>query len=235
MNNSEKSQTLRWLRKIHEKFGQEIAVERKNGARLRLGDIIDDIIETVKGIPAAEDCHECKNCKYLETERDYDGRRRLICTKFDELVFDKNENQCLYGEKRIIDNDVAEQCPECSNLVWLKWDVERDGYTIYCPYCGYRVKLCSMCDVRDGGKCDWNSETGKCKNDKNGITTETSEPQPDGIQFRTVDDLGRICIPKDIRDKLGMKPGTECAVYATDELTSDEIIVIRREKNEKTP
>lgn len=66
----------------------------------------------------------------------------------------------------------------------------------------------------------------------NGKTTETAEPQPDGIQFRTVDDLGRICIPKDIRDKLGIKPGTECAVYATDELTSDEIIVIRRKKNE---
>ena len=58
-----------------------------------------------------------------------------------------------------------------------------------------------------------------------------AKPQPDGIQFRTVDDLGRICIPKDIRDKLGIKPGTECAVYSTDELTSDEIIVIRR--NEK--
>ena len=61
-------------------------------------------------------------------------------------------------------------------------------------------------------------------------TVEAAEPQPDGIQFRTVDDLGRICIPKDIRDKLGIKPGTECAVYATDELTSDEIIVIRRKK-----
>ena len=69
----------------------------------------------------------------------------------------------------------------------------------------------------------------------NSRTTETAEPQPDGIQFRTVDDLGRICIPKDIRDKLGIKPGTECAVYSTDELTSDEIIVIRRNKNEKTP
>ena len=65
-------------------------------------------------------------------------------------------------------------------------------------------------------------------------TIESAEPQPDGIQFRTVDDLGRICIPKDIRDKLGIKPGTECAVYATDELTSDEIIVIRRKKNDKT-
>ena len=64
--------------------------------------------------------------------------------------------------------------------------------------------------------------------DKNGRTTEAAEPQPDGIQFRTVDDLGRICIPKDIRDKLGIKPGTECAVYSTDELTPDEIIVIQR-------
>ena len=139
--------------------------------------------------------------------------------------------QRLIADTPTVENDddvVVEQCPKCGNEVWLKWDVERDGYTIYCPYCGYRMKLCSMCDVRDGGKCDWNSETGKCKNDKNGKTTETAEPQPDGIQFRTVDDLGRICIPKDIRDKLGLKPGTECAVYATDELTSDEIIVIRR-------
>ena len=68
-----------------------------------------------------------------------------------------------------------------------------------------------------------------------GGTPQTAEPQPDDIQFRTVDDLGRICIPKDIRDKLGIKPGTECAVYSTDELTSDEILAIRRNKNEKTP
>ena len=67
----------------------------------------------------------------------------------------------------------------------------------------------------------------------NGRTTESAEPQPDGIQFRTVDDLGRICLPKDIRDKLGIKPGTECAVCSTDELTPDEIIVIRRNKNDK--
>ena len=67
------------------------------------------------------------------------------------------------------DNDVAEQCPECGNDVRLKWDVERDGYTIYCPYCGYRMKLCSMCDVRDGGKCDLNPDNETCKHDLIGI------------------------------------------------------------------
>ena len=80
------------------------------------------------------------------------------------------------------------------------------------------------------GRCTQAKAWDYCSNNK---TTETAEPQPDGIQFRTVDDLGRICIPKDIRDKLGIKPGTECAVYSTDELTSEQIIVIRRNKNEK--
>jgi hypothetical protein len=86
MNNFEKNETLRQLRKMHEKFGQEIAVERKNGALLRYGEIILDIIKNVKEIPATEDCHECKNCKCLEIEEAYDGRRRRrICTKFDVI------------------------------------------------------------------------------------------------------------------------------------------------------
>lgn len=86
------------------------------------------------------------------------------------------------------------------------------------------------------GRCTqakaWYEERGiwdYCSNNK---ITEIAEPQPDGIQFRKVDDLGRICIPKDIRDKLGLKPGTECAVYSTDELTPEQIIVIRR-RNKK--
>lgn len=87
------------------------------------------------------------------------------------------------------------------------------------------------------GRCTqakaWYEERGiwdYCSNNK---ITEIAEPQPEGIQFRTVDDLGRICIPKDIRDKLGVKPGTECAVYSTDELTSEQIIVIRRKRGTK--
>ena len=88
------------------------------------------------------------------------------------------------------------------------------------------------------GRCTqakaWYEERGIWDYCSNSRITETAEPQPDGIQFRTVDDLGRICIPKGIRDKLGIKPGTECAVYATDELTPEEIIAIWRKKNDKT-
>lgn len=78
--------------------------------------------------------------------------------------------QRLIADAPTVEDDyVVEQCPECGNEVWLKWDVARDGYTIHCPYCGYRMKLCSMCDVRDGGKCDWNSKTEECKHDPIGI------------------------------------------------------------------
>ena len=87
---------------------------------------------------------------------------------------------------------------------------------------------CTQAKAWYENRCIWDY----CSNSSR--ITEAAEPQPDGIQFRTVDDLGRICIPKGIRDKLGIKPGTECAVYATDELTPDEIIVIRRNKNDKT-
>ena len=52
-------------------------------------------------------------------------------------------------------------------LHWLDLNVTPSLWSeVVCPHCGYRMKLCSMCDVRDGGKCDWNSETGGCKNDK---------------------------------------------------------------------
>ena len=114
--------------------------------------------------------------------------------------------------------------------------VENVEQVVHCKDCSYFEPVwgdelrgrCKQAKAWYENRCTWDY----CSN---GGTTETAEPQPDGIQFRTVDDLGRICLPKDIRDKLGIKPGTECAVYATDELTSDEIIVIRRNKNDKTP
>ena len=115
--------------------------------------------------------------------------------------------------------------------------VEDAAQVVRCKDCPYfepawgdeLLGRCTQAKAWYENRCIWDY----CSNSSR--ITETAEPQPDGIQFRTVDDLGRICIPKDIRDKLGIKPGTECAVYATDELTPDEIIVIRRNKNEKTP
>ena len=114
--------------------------------------------------------------------------------------------------------------------------VEDAVQVVRCKDCPYFEPVCGDELL---GRCTqakaWYEERGIWNYCSNGRTTKAAEPQPDGIQFRTVDDLGRICIPKDIRDKLGIKPGTECAVYSTDELTSDEIIVIRRNRNEETP
>lgn len=31
---------------------------------------------------------------------------------------------------------VAEECPECGREAMIYWDVRRDGYQTYCPYCG---------------------------------------------------------------------------------------------------
>ena len=57
---------------------------------------------------------------------------------------------------------VTEMCPHCQNEVTVQWDVEKDGYELYCPYCGFPIMLCSMCDARDGKVCDWEEIKG-CK------------------------------------------------------------------------
>ena len=60
------------------------------------------------------------------------------------------------------DIEIIEPCPHCANEVVLHWDVEKDGYEVYCPYCGFPMMLCSMCDARDGSVCDWEEIKG-CK------------------------------------------------------------------------
>lgn len=57
---------------------------------------------------------------------------------------------------------VTEMCPHCQNEVTVQWDVENGGYELYCPYCGFPIMLCSMCDARDGKVCDWEEIKG-CK------------------------------------------------------------------------
>lgn len=55
-------------------------------------------------------------------------------------------------------------------LHWLDFNVTQSLWSeIGCPRCGYRIKLRGVCDVRDGGKCDWNSDNETCKHDPIGI------------------------------------------------------------------
>lgn len=63
---------------------------------------------------------------------------------------------------------VTETCMECGHDVTLQWDVKKDGYKAFCPYCGTRLMLCDECHHR--GKddeycddCDYCAETNKCR------------------------------------------------------------------------
>lgn len=50
----------------------------------------------------------------------------------------------------------------------MEWDVSRDGFKAYCPYCGKRLMLCDACLHRgkDGAftdDCNYNSATDTCR------------------------------------------------------------------------
>lgn len=32
--------------------------------------------------------------------------------------------------------EATEMCPHCQNEVTVQWNVEKDGYELYCPNCG---------------------------------------------------------------------------------------------------
>lgn len=52
----------------------------------------------------------------------------------------------------------VEVCPYCNNEISMRWDVERDGYQINCPFCGEKIMLCDACRHSDDNpeqKCDW--------------------------------------------------------------------------------
>ena len=54
-------------------------------------------------------------------------------------------------------------------LHWLDLNVTQSPWSVIrCPYCGYRMKLCSMCDYRNSER-NWDSETGKCRQDREEI------------------------------------------------------------------
>nr|DAW40883.1 MAG TPA: putative cytoplasmic protein [Caudoviricetes sp.] len=62
----------------------------------------------------------------------------------------------------------TEYCPECEREVSVYWDVEEDGYKIYCPSCGSRLMLCDACTHRGPNgefcdDCDYSSVTDSCR------------------------------------------------------------------------
>lgn len=169
---------------------------------------IQQLIADTPTVENVEQVVRCKDCLHFEGAT-ANAKGFLICPNTGMDIWD--ECYCAHGERT--DNDPKEKRGK-ENMNNINLDEIR--------------KLANMIDVF--ANCLQQDVNQHCAHGEKRII----EPQPDGIQFRTVDDLGRICIPKDIRDKLGINPGTECAVYSTDELTPDEIIVIRRNENEKT-
>ena len=51
---------------------------------------------------------------------------------------------------------IFEPCPHCDTTVGVVWDVESDGYEVYCPSCGEKIMLCSMCP--NSNECDWKAD-----------------------------------------------------------------------------
>lgn len=63
--------------------------------------------------------------------------------------------------------EVTELCPHCNTEVEMRWDVERDGFKAYCPYCGKRLMLCDECLHRGNGEfhddCNYDTKTDSCR------------------------------------------------------------------------
>ena len=41
--------------------------------------------------------------------------------------------------------EIIEFCPHCETEVEMMWDIEKDGYKAFCPYCGNKLMLCDEC------------------------------------------------------------------------------------------
>lgn len=89
--------------------------------------------------------YECPVCSARVVEQ------QDKCPNCNHRIFPEEENRM-----------VIEWCPHCEHEVTMQWNIDNDGMQIYCPYCGKPIMLCSYCDVRDGGKCNWKEISG-CK------------------------------------------------------------------------
>lgn len=62
---------------------------------------------------------------------------------------------------------VTELCPHCDRENTIEWDVDKEGLQAFCPGCGKRLMLCSMCeDLGNCASCSWNEKTQSCDHSK---------------------------------------------------------------------
>ena len=98
-----------------------------------------------------------------------------------ETKFERKKAEAVLKVGRIKDEDpevipiqntlVSELCPECDTEITVSWDVDTDGFEIFCPNCGKPMVLCSAChdreDEEDGCYCMWDDDQQSCPRMKN--------------------------------------------------------------------
>ena len=96
-------------------------------------------------------------------KKDIEALKRAVrIINYHESLEKSFNNLCvqLTSEQQAI---VTECCPHCDTEVSVKWDIFKDGHSIYCPNCGKRIMLCSECPARDGDmECDWLEKEPPC-------------------------------------------------------------------------
>lgn len=111
------------------------------------GAIGEDSVFAIKELLSRVEELEAKN-RILEEARE---NANEACAKWEGLYYTELEKRRYF---------VTEYCPHCDTESTLMWSVEQHGYEIYCPVCGKKIMLCSMCGHHND--CDWTEEAG-CK------------------------------------------------------------------------
>lgn len=57
-------------------------------------------------------------------------------SELEELLSRENDSEITRSSR---DNEVTECCPHCDREITVSWNVEQDGYQIFCPNCGQRI------------------------------------------------------------------------------------------------
>lgn len=84
----------------------------------------------------------------------------LAPEQIEELLSRENASEITRSSR---DNEVTECCPHCDREITVLWDVEQEGYQIFCPNCGEIIMLCSMCNREP---CDWTENGCKYSDDR---------------------------------------------------------------------